>query len=58
MTPQEELCALMAKGRLVEKALADMIDVDRSTVYRWRTGQMRIPKVVLLWLRLHVGKLR
>lgn len=55
MTPQEELNAMMAKQGLSGPRLANLIDVNRSNVYRWQHGMAPVPKVVLLWLRLYDG---
>lgn len=52
---QKELNDLMAKHDLSGPRLANLIDVNRSNVYRWQRGLAPVPRIVLLWLRLYDG---
>lgn len=44
--------ALMRRLNWTGQDLCNHLDVDKNTVTNWRKGHVRIPKVVLLYLRL------
>jgi DNA-binding transcriptional regulator YiaG len=51
-----ELRAAMKRLKLSLTGAAKMLDVDRSTVIRWRAGERRIPGPVASYLRYLLGK--
>jgi transcriptional regulator with XRE-family HTH domain len=51
-----EFKAAMKRLKLSLTGAAKMLDVDRSTIIRWRAGERRIPGPVAAFVRHLLGK--
>lgn len=52
MTPREELIRLLAEVNVTNAYAAQMLGIAESTLYRWLSGESKVPKSALLALGL------
>lgn len=52
MTPREELIRLLAEVNVTNAYAAQMLGIAESTLYRWLSGESKVPKSALMALRL------
>ena len=55
-TNQEELIRLIKESKLIRADVSDYLGIRPRTLYTWLNGEVRVPKMALIALKVLVNK--
>jgi DNA-binding transcriptional regulator YiaG len=56
-TNQEELIRLIKASKLIRAEIADYLGIRPRTLYTWLNGEVRVPKMALIALKVLVKEI-
>jgi DNA-binding transcriptional regulator YiaG len=56
-TNQEELIRLIKESKLLRAEIADYLGIRPRTLYTWLNGEVRVPKMALIALKVLVKEI-
>ena len=54
LTNQEELIRLIGESKLIRAEVADYLGIKPRTLYTWLNGEVRVPKMAIIALKVLV----